>query len=69
VSKPPLNPHIPQIQIQWPKLDFFTESVSTNGVAPRRPRPASPQSNPVKIDFEFEFKSLFRCRSCKIDRK
>jgi hypothetical protein len=52
VSKPPLNPHTPQIQIQWPKLDFFTESVSTNGVAPRRPGQSAPgqiQSSRIQI--------------------
>jgi hypothetical protein len=68
VSKPSLNTHIPQIQIQWPKLDSFTESVSTNGVTPRRPGPASPVKS-SQADFKFEFESLFCCRSCKIDRK
>jgi hypothetical protein len=59
VSNPPLNTHIPQIQIQWPKLDLFTESVSTNGVAPRRPRPASPWSNPVKSNSNSNLNSCF----------
>jgi hypothetical protein len=57
-----------QIRIARPGLDLTPETVSTNDVAPRRDQSAPPV-NPVKIDFKFKFKSLFCCRSCKIDRK
>jgi hypothetical protein len=54
VSIAPVPLQIPSrwICIAWPKLDSIPESVSTNGVAPRRPgpdRPWSIQSNRFQI--------------------
>jgi hypothetical protein len=44
VSNPPLTILVPQIRIQRPKIDLFTETVSTNDVAPRRDQSALPRS-------------------------
>jgi hypothetical protein len=47
--------------------------LSRIGIDQRRratsPRARPPLVNPVKSFSNFEFKSLFSCRSCKIDRK